>query len=352
MSTAARVCLLAFAACAPREPRESTMHTDILTTATILDFAPIESHGELSLLVLQDDARGDTRLQLLSLDGAAWRSLGTISPPAQARGLDLRSRDGVVLAVWESNSWSPLELSSLPSTALTDVSILGEHVTASTPLALGAVQSDLVALEHTDLWNTLTLSPRSWVFNPRLVHGAPAGVVVANTADGQAMFLANTPLPESLRALVYPQAFAPQALFDPRGPTVAFMRLAEATASPYWSLPRYHGTTGPHPGNLVIAHRHDAELDLSLTLGPILSFSLLSRGHEPWLLALRDAPVGVQVLDLDHDADTWIVSRTLDLDEEIHQLRALPSATGWSLFGAGEQDGQARLHHWRWSYAP
>lgn len=331
------------------------MHHDILTAPDILDFAPVEHRGRRALLVLRSDRPGEVGLELLRLDdGGAWRSLGVIPPPMQSTALDLQPGEGGLLVVWEINDFFPLALSWLRPGELDDLDAFAAAIAAPTPLEWSEPQRDRIALEPHEGWNTLSLLPEAWVFSPRFVAGAPPGIVVADAADGQAMFLSARPLPSPLALAAYPQAFAPQAeLDDLRGLTLAFLRLPEPATSPFWVLPRHHGSAGPHPGQLVVVDPGAAELDLSdaLGLGPVLSFSLLSRDGEPWMLALCDAPVGVKVIELHRRDDGWSVERALELDEELLQLRALATAADWSIFGLTAEGGRARLHHWLWAHA-
>jgi hypothetical protein len=324
---------------------------EIFSAKRILGVEPLSLQGERLLLVLHEDD-SEQSLSLLRERGRTWTELKRLQLPHQALALDAQLVEGELLVATEVNRGWPLRVFRCRRDELLDPSQSPLALKSVAEVELSAEQAQRVNLPGGRLWNVPdVLDPSSWLFSPRFVPGEAPGVMIVNTADGQAMLVAAVGLSGEAKGFAHPGAFSPQAIVQATsGRLLAFMRMEENARYPFWSLSRYHPGLLSRAGALTVVEENGPEQDLSASLGfgPVLDFQLVLDRGQPWLFALKDAPVGTQVLALQRGADGWKVLGSLELDPEAQMLAVAPGGREWALFLVEQSQTGAVIHHRLW----
>jgi len=190
--------------------------------------------------------------------------------------------------------------------------------------------------------------PEESLFAPSMVRGrVREPVLIANCADGQALFL-GTEDPQ-LNALTIPRAFEPRACKG-NDWVISFRRVSEP-CFPRQLLERYSGSHHPIGGDLIVTDLSGIEENLSerLEIGTVTAQTLALDGKgNPWLFALYEEAVGTAVIVLRHDL-SWQLSDLLSFRAEIERIDAIWDDDGWSLVLAhrAADDWELLAHRWR-----
>lgn len=237
---------------------------------------------------------------------------------------DAVNRGEAIWLVWQANTDEPLEVVALPRRDFLDDPIEELSTSPTHPLRLDAAQAARVHLTAPP-WNGL-LPPEKTLFHPRFVGGGTS-LVIANTADNQAMLFSFAPEHDrgsapiaadadfDPSAFAIPNAFGPQAWYDRGSVAVAFRRFAK-NVCPFWE------DTIPASGDLFFApgSRLPVNLSSDLGFGPILDFALVA-GEQRGLVALKEQPIGSELLALAYDGGQWSLQARTTLDGDFRAIR-------------------------------
>jgi hypothetical protein len=310
----------------------------------LVDFWFIALHsGEYVGVVAEGD--DEAVLTLYARVAGAWVARRKLHLDWPVRTSDARVLGGEVLMCTEVNNWIPIEFYRWSAD---DIAIPTKEISeeAVGRLELGERQRERVDMRRP--WNVISpLEPQYWLFSPKFVQGSAPPQVIVDTSDGQAMLLSlDGPGDEDF---AIPGALEPQAgVFH--GQRVVAYKNAGAPIHPFWVLPRHQGKATQVSGALTVKEGDAPPLDLSaqLRIGPVSAFSLREDGKGvPWLLAVREAVVGSEIVALVKEGTRWAVKGTKALDDEVEELTTGWAKNGWHLVysvGRGERKSV------RWSF--
>jgi hypothetical protein len=144
-------------------------------------------------------------------------------------------------------------------------------------------------------------------------------------------------------------AYAPQAMVSSAGILVFFRRFS-VEICPYW-----HSDI-PAVGDLYAVTLAEAPINLSknLGVGPVLDFAL-TNGENPRVFALREQPLGTELIVLEGKGAQWLQVGTVTLDGDFRQIRAEVKGPKAQLVLAERNDpaditSATTRHHWTLHY--
>jgi hypothetical protein len=317
------------------------------------EFVGVVVNGESadSLTLFARSSRGWTAKQTIPLDGSIRAS------DAYVVGPDL-------LFCWEHNHHKALrfgkwQLQDLVSGKVVPLEVLG---------AMGLGEAQAKRVTPTQEWTVISmLLPRYWLFHPKWVRGEKT-VVIANTADGQAMLFApgsdkrsrpeaqrssdgssprTPPMSPDLESFGIRNGLLPQAMVWQGTRLVVYKQVA-GQANPFFLRSSFDGRSTSVPGDLVVQDAGGAAVNLSsqLKLGPVTSFSLTeSAAHVPWIFAVRQAVAGTEVIAIARGASTWTVKASKPVDNLIQELTVWQAADGFQIvYAAKDKQGWSVWH--------
>jgi len=316
------------------------LHT--LTRSTyLLGFWQVIISGSLCLETLVKDNIEDRvllRRYTLGPDGSV--KIGAeLETPGSAKTGDGLVSGGVASICLENNAMNALIVCQSQGDG--ELSITA-HPGAGDPRLLAG------SLSPSDQWHVNDfLGPEEWLFSPSFRRGgADAQPIIANTADGRALFFGTDD--PALVGFVAPDAFEPRACVVSGETLVAYRR---SGGVPFYRLDRYSGPERLEPAPLIVTEigGREANLSQSLGIGPVLHHTLVVDGEmKPWIFALREEAVGSTVLAMALDGQ-WVLRAALAVREELECLDAIWNGGTWSLVCAREIDDGRELLHRFWT---
>lgn len=306
------------------------------------------------LAILQRNAEEtQSTLSVMLLIGNEWQLLKTITN----EDVGIQAIDGYLIGTdlffcMEINGYEALQIARSELRTFIDPKLKEVPFILLGDVSPTIGQSQKVELSVSHLWHSATpLAPIRWVFSPRFVRGdIQFPEVIANTADGQAMLFSHSGSEDERAAFAIQDAAEPQAYIYGGQQYVVFKRYTESYY-PFWALPRYSGDLLPRSGNLMLTTEGELlrNLTAELGIGPILDFVLVKERDGPvWIFALRDAPVGTDVVAMMQRGMKVVVEAKWSLDEEFEKLSVEHGGDQWHLvYKMRTEDGWS-LHYQDW----
>ncbi|MBI5718679.1 MAG: hypothetical protein HZC37_13430 [Burkholderiales bacterium] len=337
-------------------------------------------------LIERNEARTRSTLLVARIGQGPAQTLRRIdNDDVGVRGADALVQGDELAFVLEVNHGWPLQLARTRLAPLLEARSPAPEFADLHELHLGAAEAASVKLDPSDQWNVADLlAPRRWLFSPRWVLGAGDTLVIANTADGQAVLLdakaaaaapaagasplAQIPLPARAGTAApaqrppapaatppappLPNAAEPQALMAGGQLHRAFLRAGTAYR-PFWSLPRYGRGADAGPRRLLVSTgASGAVTDLSAAhgLGALTAFALAAADDgQPWLFAMHAGKQGPEIAVLRYQAAAWTSVAQLRVDTRGDQLAVQQIGRDWHLVWAEPGDSGHTLRHARWA---
>lgn len=321
--------------------------------STLLALWLFSHRGRPFLGTLEREAAGSRFALLDLLDGRLVRLVD--SDDTSVRAADARVLGSRLAVVMELNRGAALGTTTVDLAAALDPTRPALTFEDQRTLGLPATLADAVQIAPAASWNVAgPLPPDRWLFSPRLVRGAQdRWLVVANTADGQAVLLDGL-APGGSGTMLAPHAALPQAIGAPGPHTLAFLRNDTGVAgySPFWQLPRYHRSARESAQALwvkALDSGQENNLSTSLGLGPVQAFALAAGpAGGTWIWAMQVQAAGPRLLALAQREGRWSIATSLRPDHPGEQLAAEYVDQQWHLSWAHRAGDRWALRHAAW----
>jgi len=349
--------LIVLAACASSEHREKTMrcesHDEVHSCPYLVGFWQMMVSDENYLVVLENNEDGsESALTVYHLNGKKWE----IKKKILSDRANTAAIDGVVSGkdlniVTQQNNNHALQVVRSPIQDFIDPKIESPEFSLVKDIDISPEQRKKIDLPIGVWWNVITpLSPAEWLFGPKFVRDANAGLqLTANAADGHALLFSAGPAIRELDRFAIHDALWPQAYEMDGRRYVTYIRYKEQRY-PFGLFQNRRSGSIPEEGDLFSRADKEQEQNLSadLEIGPIIKFAL-SR-HENgklWIFALKEAAVGTDVVALEQTSSGWKLAARTAVDFESEELSVEYAHGTWHLIHAvREQD------HWAIRYQP
>jgi hypothetical protein len=280
------------------------------------------------------------------IDGRLQPRRTIASPGFEVRAIEACQSGTDLIVVSEINRDRAGEIARISLDALFEDANAHHELRPVGDLRLSASQIAAIRLPVGDRWSVAgPLAPVKWIFSPRPVQGGN-GEVIANTADGQIVFLG--PSHHDTSGFTRSDAAEPQAWRYTGKLAIAFLRQGRPYR-PFWSQRLYSGSGQATGGTLhVLVDRSETNLSAALGIGEVTAFAVAEGpGGDEWLFALGRAHAKDSLFAITRTKGNggWELRKTWFLDCAANRLSAVYQGQQWHIVFASKTNSGWSLRH-------